>query len=458
MSNSSDLGQILDRPEAAATTSAHPDRRRSGRLAEAAPVLIPLLRGGGAPSPMRQLSTRRPPLIAFVTDAASERALSDGLADVMPVGMDVRRGGIRVTIAAMQTAVTPRVLIVDITGDDHPLTALAQLANVVEPDVHVLVIGETDNIDFYREVTRNLGAHDYLHKPLTTERVVQVIGPLVAGQGRVSEEIHGGSLVIVTGVRGGVGATTLAVNLAGHLGVSMRRHTVLLDPDLHLGDASFQLNVKPGPGLRMALEAPERIDALLAERAAQPAAERLHVLSGEDMLTHRLKYAPGGAANLLTALRWRYNFIIADLPFRSEPLYEDLSNQPHQRVLVILPTLSSVRATLRFLSALPKTDLVKRPIIVMNRAGSPGSLTRRQMEDALAIKIDVVVPDQPRQVAAAATMGELAMVGKNGIRSGILALARYVDSVGFLDSAAGSMPLQKEPGVRLPWRLFRCKP
>jgi pilus assembly protein CpaE len=457
MKDMSGPGQTVDIPEEPATALGPPDRRRPARPAEVAPELISLLRNAGNQPFIRQVSTRRPPLIAFVTDAASERALNDGLADAMPAGMDIRRGGIRAAIAAMQTAITPRVLVVDISGDQQPLTSLVHLANVVEPDVHVLVVGETDSIDFYREITKNLGAHDYLRKPLTNDKVVHVVGPLVAGHSRTTEEIQGGSLVVVTGVRGGVGATTLAVNLAGHLGVSMHRHTVLLDPDLHLGDAAFQLNVKPGPGLRMALEAPERIDALLAERAAQPAADRLHVLSGEDLLANKLNYAPGGVVSLLTALRWRYNFIVADLPFRSEPLYDELSKQAHQRVLVLLPTLSSVRATLRLLAASPRSEFTKRPVMVLNRMGTPGSLTRRQMEEALAMKIDVVIPDQPRQVAAAATMGELAMTGKNGIRSGILALARHVDTVGLLDSPASGGPAQKETGARLPWRLFRRK-
>ena len=90
----------------------------------------------------------------------------------------------------------------------------------------------------------------------------------------------GGRAIAITGVRGGVGATTIAVNLAWHFGVTMRRHTVLLDPDTHLGATAFLLNIQPGPGLRMALEAPDRIDSLLAERAAIPAADRLHVLAG----------------------------------------------------------------------------------------------------------------------------------------------------------------------------------
>jgi pilus assembly protein CpaE len=457
MKDSPGTGLTADISEEPSTASGRPELRRPGRPAEVSPNLIPLLRNPGNQPSMRQVSTRRPPLIAFVTDAATERALNDGLAEITPVEMDIRRGGIRAAIPAMQTAITPRVLIVDISGDDQPLASLMHLANVVEPDVHVLVIGETDSIDLYREITKNLGAYDYLRKPLTNDKVVHVMGPLVAGHARVTGEIQGGSLVIFTGVRGGAGATTLAVNLAGHLGVTMRRHTVLLDPDLHLGDASFQLNVKPGPGLRVALEAPERIDALLAERAAQPAADRLHVLSGEELLINKLNYAPGGVASLLTALRWRYNFIIADLPFSSEPLYDELLKQAHQRVLVMSPTLSSVRAALRLLAASPKSELTKRPVMVLNRAGTPGSLTRRQMEEALAMKIDVVIPDQPRQVAAAATMGELAMAGKNGIRSGIQTLARHVDTVGLLHSPASGGGVQQETGARLPWRLFRRK-
>ena len=59
------------------------------------------------------------------------------------------------------------------------------------------------------------------------------------------------------------------------------------------GSAAFLLNMQPGPGLRMALEAPERIDALLAERAAQPAADRLHVLAGEEKVAIHPNPAPG---------------------------------------------------------------------------------------------------------------------------------------------------------------------
>lgn len=429
-----------------------------GATEGSAPAIPPARGALEQPAP-RMLSTRhrRPALIAFVTDAISERALGDGLADVLPGGVDVRRGGIRAAIASMQKATTPSVLIVDVSGEEQPLTALAQLANVVEPDVCVLVIGEVDNIDFYREITRSLGAHDYLSKPLTNDKVARYVGPLVLGQAPAAEGVQGSAMVIITGVRGGVGATTLAVNLAGHLGVTMRRHTVLFDPDLYFGDASFLLNVKPGPGLRMALETPERIDSLLAERAAQSAGERLDVLSGEEPLTSKVNYAADGVGRLLTALRRRYNFIIADGPFRQEALYDGLLEQPHQRVLVMVPTLTSVRGTLRMLAVSSRSEQSKRPVVVLNRLGAPGSLTRRQVEDALSMKVDVVVPDLPRQVEAAATMGEMALIGGKGFRNGILELARRVAFVGLLDSTIGTTPIERDEGVRRIWHLFRRK-
>jgi pilus assembly protein CpaE len=424
-----------------------------------ADVVSDMLAGSAEPATKRHLSTRhrRPVLIAFVTDAASERALCEGLADVLPGGVDVRRGGIHAAIAAMRKGTTPGVLVVDISDEDQPLSALAQLADVVEPDVSVLVRGEVHSVDFYREVTHRMGAKDYLSKPLTNDKVVQRFGSIVAGRAPAAAGVHGGGLVVVTGVSGGAGATTLTANMGHHFGVSLRRHTVILDPDMQLGNVSFLLNTKPGPGLRMALEAPERIDALLAERAAQTAAERFDVLAGDEQLSTKVNYAAGAAAGLIAALRRRYNLIIADMPFRV-PLYDDILALPHQRVLVMLPTLASVRAILRHLAVPASAGQSKRPVIVLNRTGSPGSLTRAQVEDALAVKIDVAVPDQPRQVAAAATMGELAANTRGGFRNSILALAEQVALLGLLDSAPSTGLTQSTDGVARGWSLFRRKP
>jgi pilus assembly protein CpaE len=211
---------------------------------------------------------------------------------------------------------------------------------------------------------------------------------------------------------------------------------VLVDPDIHLGLAAFLLNIQPGPGLRMALEAPERIDALLAERAAHPVTDRLHVLAGEEKLGVGAAHAPGAAASLLDALRRRYNFIVADVPFAPVPLYRDLLELVDHRVLVMEPTLAAVRDTVRLLALDKGFRQAQRATVVLNRSGLPGGLTRRQVEDALKMKVDVAIPDLPRQVGNAATMGAAVMTTSSGFRGGVVEISRQIAAVRMLDSAA----------------------
>jgi pilus assembly protein CpaE len=409
---------------------------------------------GQAPPGQALARHDRPELIAFVTDAQSEAALRTGLADAVAEAIDLRRGNIRAAIATLEKVATPRLLLVDVSGEEEPLAALCELSNVVEPDVRVLVVGERDNLDFYREITRGLGVTEYLPKPLTRDKVARHFGAIVAGQAPSADGVLGGRAVTITGVRGGVGATTIAVNLAWHFGVQMRRHTVLIDPDLHRGTASFMLNMPSGAGLRMALEAPERIDALLAERAAQPVADRLHVLSGEERLGELPVHAHGAAERLLDALLRRYGAIVVDAPFAPVPLYRDLIDLVHQRVLVLDPSLAAVRDTLRLLTLPHGSKMRQRAVVVLNRVGIAGGLTRRQVEDALKMKVDVAIPDLPRQLGQAATMGEPAVLSSSGFRNGIVELAKQIGFVSMPDAIA--LPGDAARARRRPWwRLGR---
>jgi pilus assembly protein CpaE len=395
----------------------------------------------------------RSELIAFVTDGNSEEAVRTGLADVVSEAIDLRRGGVRLAITTMQKSATPRLLLIDVSGEEEPLRALGELSQVVEPDVRVLVVGDRDSLEFYREITRGLGATEYLPKPLTRDKVARHFGAIVAGQAPTADGVLGGRAVAVTGARGGVGATTIAVNLAWHFGVRMHRHTVLVDPDLHRGTASFMLNMQSGAGLRMALESPERIDALLAERAAQPVADRLHVLSGEEKLGELAVHASNAAVCLIEALRRRYGAIVVDVPFAPVPLYCDLLDLVDQRVLVLEPTLAAVRDTLRLLALPHGTKVRQRAVVVLNRVGLPGGLNRRQIEDALKMKVDVSIPDLPRQVGQAATMGEPAVMSSPAFRNAIVELGKQIGFISMPDST-GAVQGDPTRGENRKWWQF----
>ena len=251
----------------------------------------------------------------------------------------------------------------------------------------------------------------------------------------------GGRVVTVTGARGGTGASTIAANLAWHFGVEARRHTVLLDADLHRGTAAMLLGAKIGPGLRTVLEAPDRIDELFVERAAQPVSKRLHVLAGEEKLTETVTYTPDAAARLLDALRRRYNFVVIDVPWSALPLHRDLLMMAHQRVLVMDPTLASVRDVLR-LMALPNGPWQPgRGVLVLNRDGLPGGLNRRQLEEGLKMRPTSSSPICPRSSAMPPAWASRRWRCAAGFAAACCMLAREVAFVRLLDSGiAGSAP------------------
>jgi len=382
----------------------------------------------------------RAAVLAFIGDAETEAALREGLVEAVPQGIEMRRGNLRAAIGALQKMPTPHTLIVDVAGEDQPLAGLDELSSVVEPDVRVLVVGDRDDVNFYRQVTRGLGVVEYLYKPLARDMVARHFGPLVTRQAVAPDLIHGGRVITVTGVRGGAGASTLVANLAWHFGIEASRHTVLVDADLHRGDCAMLLGAKTGAGLRSALETPQRVDELFVERASQPVSDRLHVLAAEEKLTEQPAYAAEGAARLLEALRRRYNFVFVDAPFSQLPLHRDLLTLAHQRVLVMEPTLASARDALRLLALPNGPRQPRRAVLVLNRLNLPGGLSLGQVREALQLEPDVVIPDLPKVLGPAATLGQPAAAGRGGFRKGLLTLAREVAYVRLLDGSADSKP------------------
>ncbi len=396
--------------------------------------------GSIAAAPLRQDATgglsERARFVAFVTDAASETALREGLSETIAGAIDIRRMPCRQAIAQLRKIPTPQVIVVDISGEEQPISLLVDLSEVVEPDARVLVIGDREDVNFYRQITRGLGVLEYLYKPLARSMVERHFGPWVSGGKGSSETVQGGRIISITGAAGGVGATTIATNLAWHFATEVRRHTLLLDPDLHKGTAALALGAKSGSGLRTALELPQRVDELLIERSAFPINDRLSVLSSEEKLEEEPVVAQAAAQYLLANLRRRYNFVIVDVPFRPLQLNRDLIELSHQRVLIVDPTLPSLRDALRLLGLPNGSAQSRRPIVVLNRSGQPGTLGKAQVEQTLGMKPDVSIPYQPRLINQAITMGKPAVMTKGAFRTGILELAQEAAFVRLVEADA----------------------
>ena len=404
---------------------------------------IPSIRADGAAG-----HTERARVTAFVADAETEALLLEGLSEFLPYGIDIRRMPCRQAIALLGKMPTPKVLIIDVSGEDQPIGVLVDLSQVVEPDVRVLVIGDRKDVNFYREITRGLGVLEYLYKPLARSMVARHFGRWISIGENITESVQGGRVISITSTGGGVGATTIATNLGWHFATDIRRHTLLLDPNLHTGTAALALGVKGDAGLRTALELPQRVDQLFIERSAQPVTDRLSVLSSEEKLTEQPTIAPGATLHLLNILRRRYNFVLVDVPFQPQLLNRDLIELSDQRVLVMDPTLRSMRDVLRLLALTNGAVQSRRALLVLNRLGQPGTLSLQQVEEAIGIRPDVTIPYLPRMLGQAATAAKLAVAVRGPFRNAILTLAQEAAFVRVAEPEDGLATVASRSGWR----------
>ena len=122
------------------------------------------------------------------------------------------------------------------------------------------------------------------------------------------------SLAAVIGVRGGVGASTVASSLAWLMGDKAGRSTALLDLDVHFGTGALSLDLEPGRGLTDAIENPSRIDGLFIERAMVRANDKLCVLSAEAPINQPLLTDGSAFYQLQEEIRHAFEGTVIDLP------------------------------------------------------------------------------------------------------------------------------------------------
>lgn len=384
--------------------------------------------------------TDRPHCVAFIGDEASEAALRGGLSDLAP-GLQIRRGNVRTAARALEREQTPRVLLVDISGVEDPLVALDQLAAVCMPDVLVLAVGEVADIGFYRQLTRDLGVVEYLHKPLTRDAVARLFGPVVSGTMAEDGEApgRGGHVVAVCGARGGVGATTVAVNLALQVADGTRAHVALLDLHLRGGAAAMMLGVRPGSGLRVALEEPDRVDSLFLDRVAIPIGERLRLIAAEEPIESDPQPTEEGVRRVLGMLRQRFNYIVVDAPMPPRREERVVLDAARHCLIVLGPDVAGVRDALAMWKMLSAGGGAKRVLTVLNRAGLPGELSRDLVREGLGAAPDVVIPYLPRQLPRAANLGRPALHDSAAFRRALGPLTQEVAAIPVAGRGAGSL-------------------
>jgi pilus assembly protein CpaE len=305
---------------------------------------------------------------------------------------------------------------VDISGARDQLTSILELAEVCEPGVGVVAIGDSNDISLYRQL-KNAGVAEYFFKPLIRDQLSRTCSDVL--NDRLDQpSLFSGKLVFMLGVRGGVGTTTLATSAAWHMSEMRQRWTMLLDLDLQGGDAALLFDVAAGQALREAFERPDRVDKLFLERGSIHVNNRLNLLASLEPLGSTVEGSEDALRNLLELLLRRYRLVIVDIPAAIAVHLPQIIQMPSTCALVGSASLASARDMGRWREHIGPNTQERRTLQVLNRISSHGGLSDAEFARACGKAPDVVI-QHDRELAASANLGVREMRKCALFRSGV---------------------------------------
>lgn len=360
----------------------------------------------------------------FVADQDSEGVIRQSLDDLGIDDVEFTTGTVETAIATLATETSPRLLVVDISDLVDPVSRIDELAERCEPDIGVIVIGKRNDITLYREL-KDAGVTEYFFKPLVRDLVKLACNRILTGEPDTAANRRTGKIVFVLGVRGGVGATTIATGAAHHLAGLRQSWVMLVDLDLQHGDAALQLDVSPSHSLTEALEKPDRVDKLFIERGRIHVAERLDLLASLETLDHKAVIAEDAVLSLFGKLSRRYRFIFVDLPASEAVGLMRVLHQPSTCVLISDGSLASARDIVRWREPIGPNTPERKTLHVLNMKGAANCLTATEYARAIGQAPDITIPFD-REIAAASNFGVKATQKCEELNRGISRLLRDI--------------------------------
>jgi pilus assembly protein CpaE len=364
-----------------------------------------------------------PTVQIFIRDRDSEGIIRQSLGNLDIHDAEFVAGNIDTAISTLAQQSSPRLLIVDTSGIEDPISCVSELAEVCEPNTAVVVVGDRNDIVLYRNLKYE-GVVEYFFKPLVSDLVTRTCNIALTGSAE-PQYTRTGKLVFVLGVRGGVGATTIAVNTAWYLAEMRQRWVVLLDLDVQNGDAALQLDVTPSHALREAFEHPDRVDKLFLERAVLHVDHRIDVLASLEPLVEEIAFEDSAVLSLLEKLLHRYRFIFVDLPPIAAARIMQTLHLPSTCVLVSGGTLVSAREVARWRELIGPNTPERVTLHVLNQHGAPGDIPDAEFARAVGRPPDIMVP-YDREIGAAATLGIKGTQKCAPLRRGLAPLLRHL--------------------------------
>jgi pilus assembly protein CpaE len=305
----------------------------------------------------------------------------------------------------------PDVVVISLDSDQNKALALITGLTQEAPDLPILAISARGDGQAILQALRS-GAREFLTAPVVLEELLKALNRLQRAQAAVAS-VNGGpttsrtesQVIAILGSRGGVGCTTIGVNLGTTLAQDPSHSVALVDLDLALGDADVSLDLLADYTLADVALNVDRLDMQFLKRSLCKHA------SGLSLLPHPVQIEDAGLIRedhlqrVIGLLRASYSHLIMDLSKTFSQTDVTALRMADVILLVGQLELSSLRNVVRMLTTLGNDpQLGEKVRVVLNRVGN-GSITVKKAEETIGKAIFWQIPDDARSVTEARDQG-----------------------------------------------------
>ena len=325
-------------------------------------------------------------------------------------------------------AADPQVVIVDLGESVLGLRVLEVLSHDA-PDMTIIAAGPELTADSLLRVIR-AGATEYLPRPVAADELAQAIRRLRhrAGATRRSNAQTRGKVSTLFSAKGGVGVTTLAVNLAVSLRESTEESTILLDLSAALGTAALSMGLQPRFSYHDVIENFHRMDVELFRSFLEEHESGVYVLSSPP----RLGGAQPTADQVMAMIRFcrkNYSHVVIDAGSALTTAAEVALREADHPMVVSTPEIPALRNLKRVLEAMPGvgTDGIGLPHLILNQSADNRGVAVAEAEKGLGLEALAVFEADTALICESINLGRPAVtLRKSAFRRAMTTLCEEI--------------------------------
>jgi pilus assembly protein CpaE len=326
----------------------------------------------------------------------------------------VDQGGIEAAVSRFAAQASPNLLILDtLMQGQQMLHNLDRLAQVIEEGTKVVIIGAVNDIALFRELMSR-GVSEYIVPPIQPIDLIRTVCGLYVNP----DKPFAGRVISVIGARGGIGASTIAHNLAWSIAERQESNATLLDLDLSFGTAALDFNQDPPQSIADALMAPDRVDDVFLERVMTKQTQRLQMLTAPATLEREFELDPQSFEMVIERVRRSSPFVVLDLPHVWTSWVKHTLLAADDAIIVAGPDLASLRNTKNIIDLLKSMrPYDSPPTVVLSMVGVPKrpEIPFKDFAEALGADPVASIPFDPQLFGMAANNGQ--MIGEVAAQS-----------------------------------------